>query len=166
MFLIPHSRNLQLLLLTTLISMGLPTTSWTACADYELPMNQAVQAYDLDSLEKLLVTLNKQSDCPNTYLESIKRSMAQIAAAKADSLTQQKQLDDAEMWLKRAPVILWVTQVIRGDIAAHRQQWYTASQFYQQALDLINSPETTPPPEAVVEKIHHLASDTYRKAQQ
>jgi hypothetical protein len=141
-------------------------TSWAACADYEAPINQAVQAYDLDSLEKLLVTLSEQSDCPMAYLESVKRSMAQIAAAKADSLTQQNQLNQAEMWLKRAPVILWVTQVIYGDIASRRQQWLIANQFYRQALDLINSPDTPPPPEEVVEKIYHLASDAQKKANQ
>jgi len=79
------------------------------CADYELSVTQAVQAYDLDQLDDLLFALNRQSDCPVSYLEAVKRGMAQIAAARADDLTQQGQLTNAVSWLRRAPTMVWGT---------------------------------------------------------
>ena len=131
------------------------------CADYELPIKQAVQAYDLDQLDDLFFALNRQADCPVSYLEAVKRSMAQIAAARADDLTQQGQLTNAVSWLRRAPTMVWGTQVVYGDIAARRHQWQKAALFYNQAIDLIADPELTPqaPSEVVIKKIYRLASE-------
>jgi outer membrane protein OmpA-like peptidoglycan-associated protein len=138
-----------------------PPTNDAQCANYESQVKQAVQANDLDTLEELLATLNKQPDCPVSYLDGVKRSMAQIAAAKADSLTQQGQLAEAKSWLKRAPTMVWGTQVVYGDIAARRQQWQMAVRYYNQALDLIADPQATPktPPKAKIKKVYQLASE-------
>lgn len=95
------------------------------CADYELPIKQAVQAFDLDQLDDLLFALNRQADCPVSYLEAVKLRQAQIAAARADDLTQQGQLTNAQSWLRRAPTFVWGTQVVHGDIAANQNQWQT-----------------------------------------
>lgn len=132
------------------------------CADYESAVKQAVPAHDLEALAQLLPTLNNLPDCPLSYLDAVKRSMAQIAAAKADELVQSGQLAPAETWLKRAPTMVWGTQAVYGDIAARRQQWQLAAQFYNQALDLIADPQATPqePPQTVIKKIYHLASET------
>ena len=107
-----------------LLSSGLPTLSLAICMDdYQAQVDQAMQAQDLDRLESLLTTLKTQADCPTGYLDWMEHSMAQIAAAKADNLTQQGQLDEADEWLKRAPTMVWGTQVVHGDIAARRKQW-------------------------------------------
>jgi outer membrane protein OmpA-like peptidoglycan-associated protein len=129
-----------------------------ACIDYQAQVNQAVRAHDLDSLEPLFATV--KTHCPRNYLEWLRRSMAQIAAAKADSLTQQGRLEEADEWLKRAPTVVWATQVIRGDIAARRKHWQAAAQYYNQALDLIADEEATPqaPSETVIQKVFQLAS--------
>jgi hypothetical protein len=60
--------GIRVLLITILLTLGFATVSSAACVDYELSVKQAVQAYDLDRLEKLLVTLNRQSDCSLSYL--------------------------------------------------------------------------------------------------
>jgi outer membrane protein OmpA-like peptidoglycan-associated protein len=152
--------GIGVLLFITLLG-GLPRVSLADCAFYQSSVNQAMQAKNLDTLEELLVTLNMQPDCRVAYLEWIKRRMAQIAATRADRLVQQGELVVAETWLKRAPTIVWVTQVIHGDIAARRRQWQTASSFYNQALDLITDTEVTPqaPTQAVIEKVYQLASE-------
>ncbi|HEC85657.1 MAG: hypothetical protein DRR19_21730 [Candidatus Parabeggiatoa sp. nov. 1] len=138
-----------------------PVKDVKKCADYESAVTKAVQAYHLKVLEQLLTTLNRQPDCPVSYLDAIKRSMAQIAAARADSLVQLGQLAEAETWLKRAPTMVWGTQAVYGDIAARRQQWQLAAQFYNQALDLIADPEATPqePSQTVIKKVYYLASE-------
>ena len=149
-----------LLFITSLA--GLPTASLAACAFYQSSVNQAMQAKDLETLEELLVTLNMQSDCRVAYLEWVKRRMAQIVAARADGLVQQGgDLVVAETWLKRAPTVIWVTQVVHGDIAARRRQWQAAASFYNQALDLIADTQTTPqaPAPAVIQKVYQLASE-------
>jgi len=129
------------------------------CADYELPVKQAIQAGDLEQLEDLLFALNRLPDCPVSYLEAVKQSMAQIAAARADELTQQGQLTNAQSWLRRAPTMVWGTQVVYGDIAARRHQWRSAAQFYNQAIDLIADPQITPqaPPQAIIKRVYQLA---------
>jgi len=111
-----------------------PPTNDAQCTNYESQVKQAVQANDLETLEELLATLNRLLDCPVSYLDGVKRSMAQIAAAKADSLTQQGQLAEAKSWLKRAPTMVWGTQVVYGDIAAR-------------------------PPKAKTKKVYQLASE-------
>jgi len=143
-----------------LLATGLPSSSLAACAHYQTQVLKAVQAKDLDRLEALLPTLEAQPDCPSNYLEWLKRSMAQIVARQADNLTPQGGLGEAKALLKRAPTIVWSTQVVRGDIAARQKQWQDASQFYNQALDLIADPQSTPnpPPQAVIQKIYNLAS--------
>lgn len=143
-----------------LLATGLPSLSLAACASYQTEVNSAVQAKDLDQLEPLLATLKSQPDCPANYLEWLERIMSQIAAAEADSFTQQGRLNAAQNSLKQAPTILWSTQVVRGDIAAREKQWQSASQYYNQALDLIADPQATPnqPPNAVIKKIYYLAS--------
>jgi len=155
------SVDIRVLLFTVLLTLGFATVSSAACVDYELSVNPAVQAYDLDTLEKLLVTLNRQADCPVSYLDGVKRSMAQIAAAKADVLTQQHKFAEAEKWLKRAPTTVWSTQVIYGDIAARRQQWQKAAQFFHRALEFINDPQRTPkaPTSANIERVYQLAQE-------
>ena len=157
----PHQVGLGAFLFLTLLGGGLPTASLAACAFYQSSVNQAMQAKDLDTLEYLLVTLNRQPDCDVSYLDWVKRRMAQIAAARADVLVQQGELPVAEDWLRRAPTVVWVTQVIHGDIAARRKQWQTASQFYNQALDLITDTQATPqaPAPTVIEKVFQLASE-------
>ncbi len=58
------------------------TQSRTGCTVHQSQVSQAIQNSDLDRLENLLATLNRQSDCPISYLDGVKRSMAQIAAAQ------------------------------------------------------------------------------------
>jgi rubrerythrin len=158
------SADFRILLFITLLTLGFPTVSLAGCADYQADVSQAVQTEDFNTLEKLLSTLNKQADCPVSYLDGAKRSMTQIAAAKADVLVAQNQLAEAEAWLKRAPVTLWVTQVIYGDIAMRREQWQDASRFYRQALDLISESQTMPSLKEVIKKIKKLASEAQAKA--
>jgi outer membrane protein OmpA-like peptidoglycan-associated protein len=147
-------------LCVTSLAIGLPRLSLAACASYQTQVNSAVQARNLDELVPLLATLKNQPDCPANYLDWLEHSMSQIAAAEADSLTQQGRLNAARQMLEHAPTILWTTQVVRGDIAAREKKWIMASQYYNQTLDLIADPETTPnaPPEAVIQKIFRLAS--------
>ena len=56
--------------------------------------------------------------------------MAQIAAAKADGLTQQDKLAEAEQLLRRAPTMVWHTQVVHGNIAALRRDLQNAALFF------------------------------------
>ncbi len=130
------------------------------CAGYKSQVNRAVQNSDLDSLEYLLTRLNTQSDCSISYVDSVKRRMAQIASAKAGRLIQQERLAEAEKWLRRAPTMVWNTQVVHGDIAALQRKWLAAAQFYNQAWDLMNDPQATPqaPSSAKTEEIFQLAS--------
>lgn len=130
------------------------------CAGYKSQVNRAVQNSDLDSLEYLLNRLNTQSDCSISYVDSVKRSMAEIAAAKAGRLIQQERLAEAKKWLRRAPTMVWNTQVVHGDIAALQRKWLVAAQFYNQAWDLMNDPQATPqaPSPAKTEEIFQLAS--------
>ncbi len=139
-------------------SFFLPSLSFAGCTDEQTQVNRAVQAKDLDQLESLLAKL--QNSCPENYLDWVKRSMAQIAAAKADHLTQRGKLEEAEKFLQRAPMTLWVTQVVNGDIASRRKEWGDAAYFYNQAIDLISDPQATPtePPTSQIQKVYQLAS--------
>jgi uncharacterized caspase-like protein/surface antigen len=139
---------------------NLPITL-AGCADYEFQVNQAVQNSDFETLEKLFVTLNRQTDCPVSYLDGVKRSMAQITAINAENLVQQGKLAEAETWLKRAPTMVWNTQVVYGEIAAHRKQWQNAADFFNQALDLMDDLQATPqaPTLAEIEKVYQLAQE-------
>ena len=138
------SVGLRVLLFTTPLTLGFPTISLAACAHYHTQMTQAVHSRDLNALEQLLPTLTRQPDCPLSYLDAGKRSMAQIVAVKADGLTQQNQLAEAEQLLKRAPTIVWNTQAVHGNIAALRRDWQKAAQLFNQTLDLMNNPQATP----------------------
>jgi len=152
----PHT-----LLFALVFYTSLPTISLAACADYEIEVNQAVKNYNLEALEKLLPQLNsQQANCSPSYLKSVKRSMAQIVAIKADGFMQRGQLAQAEAWLGRAPTEIWNTSVIRGNINAQRKQWAIAVQFFNQALDLIDDPELTPqaPTQTEIKNIYHLVS--------
>jgi len=153
-------RNYLTLLLVVATGLFLPSLSFAGCADEQAQVNRAVQAQNLDQLESLLAKL--QNSCPETYLDWLKRSMAQIAAAKADFLTQRGKLEEAENFLQRAPMTLWVTQVINGDIALRRKEWGDAAYFYNQAIDLIADPQATPnaPSKAQIQKVYQLASET------
>jgi len=133
----------------------------TGCAAYQVPVNQAIQGHDLDKLDNLLATLNKQSDCPSSYLDSVKRSMAHIAAALAGRSMAQAQLTEAEAWLKRAPTTVWSTQVVRGDIAAYHKQWPNAAHYFNQAIDLINDNQKMPaePAPDKIEQVFQSALD-------
>jgi len=137
------------------------TLSRTGCAAHQASVNQAIQSHDLDRLENLLAKLNRQSDCPISYLDGVKRSMAQIAAAQAGNLLQNAKIAEAKTWLKRAPTMVWSTQVVRGDIAAYDKQWRDAAQYFNQAIDLINDPQTTPdkPEQAKIDKVFQSALD-------
>jgi outer membrane protein OmpA-like peptidoglycan-associated protein len=136
--------------------------SSSSCADYQSSVQQAIQQSDFDSLEKLLFKLNRQADCSISYLDNVKRGMAQIAAARADELTQQKQIKSATTWLKRAPITTWGTQAVYGDIAAYRHQWQLAARFYHQALNLIRDKQATPqaPEPSSIRKLLKLAYQT------
>jgi outer membrane protein OmpA-like peptidoglycan-associated protein len=148
-------------LLFAIFNMGLPTISLAACADYEIEVNQAVKNQNLEALEKLLPQLNsQQAACSPSYLKSVKRSMAQIVARKANGFMQRGQLAQAEAWLERAPTEIWNTFMIRGNINAQRDQWTKAVQFFNQALDLIDDPELTPqaPTHTEIENLYQLVS--------
>ncbi len=134
----------------------------SSCADYQSSVQQAIKQSDFEDLEKLLFILNRQADCSISYLDNVKRSMAQIAAALADNLIQQQQIKTATTWLKRAPITTWGTQAIYGDIAAYRHQWHLAARFYHQALDLIKNKQATPqaPATSSIKKLLKLAYET------
>jgi len=131
-----------------------------ACDDYASKVALAIRANNLTQLEQLLPILHKDS-CPDSYINEVKYSIADIAAAKADSLVQEGKISAAENWLKHAEVMTWGTQVVRGDIAVRRQDWQNASIFYNQTLDLINDKEATPqaPSNAQIEKIYQQATE-------
>ncbi len=134
----------------------------SGCANYQSSVQQAIKQSDFESLEKILFILNRQTDCSISYLDNVKRSMAQIAAARADKLIQQQQIKTAKTWLKRAPITTWGTQAIYGDIAAYRHQWQLAARFYHQALDLIRDKQATPevPAPSSIRKLLKLAYET------
>ncbi len=139
-----------------------PTTSTHhSCTAHKSQVSQAIQNRDLDRLENLLAKLNRQSDCPNSYLDGVKRSMAQIAAAQARNLLQKGKVAEAETWLKRAPIKVWNTQVVHGDIAAYHKQWRNAAQYFNQAIDLINDSQKTPekPAQAEIDNVLQSALD-------
>ncbi len=149
---------IRLLLFCYLLITMLPVVA--ACPDYTSQVNQAIRANNLTQLEQLLPILHKDS-CPDSYINAVKRSIADIAAAKADSLVQEGKISAAEKWLKHAETMTWGTQVVRGDIAVRRQDWQNASIFYNQTLDLIHDPEATlqAPSNAQIEKIYQQATE-------
>jgi hypothetical protein len=130
------------------------------CIDYKHPIEQAKEDNDFDQLEALLAKLYQQPDCPISLVDVVKRSMAQIAAARAYELTQQGKLTEAETWLKRAPTMIWETQRVYGDIASHRKQWHMATHFYHQTLEFIADPKATPklPKQALINNLYQLLS--------
>jgi outer membrane protein OmpA-like peptidoglycan-associated protein len=134
----------------------------SSCADYQSSVQQAIKQSDFESLEKLLFILNRQADCSISYLDNVKRSMAQIAAARADKLIQQQRIKTAKTWLKRAPITTWGTQAIYGDIAVYRHQWQLAARLYHQAIDLIRDKQATPqaPAPSSIRKLLKLAYQT------
>jgi outer membrane protein OmpA-like peptidoglycan-associated protein len=154
-----NSVGLKVLLFITLLSTALPSLSLAACANYHPQVEQAVRSNDFAKLNKLLATLKQQRACRGPYLNGIERSLAQIAAAKADRLVEQGQLTKAKAWLKRAPTIVWQTQAVQGDIAAKRQQWQAAAHYYNQALELVADPEATPqaPKFSIIDMLYQLA---------
>jgi len=117
------------------------------CNQYKAQVNQALYAKNLSKLSELLGTLKRLPDCSDAYLDGIKREMSNIAAARADDMVRRGQLQKAKTWLqyKYAPVNVWMTQTVRGDIAANKQQWQEAAMFYNQSLDLMADPK---PPRA------------------
>ncbi len=135
--------------------------SRTGCAAHQSQVNQAIQNHDLEQLDNLLATLNNQRDCSTAYVDEVKRSMAHIAAAQAGSSMEQAQITEAQAILKRAPTIVWSTQVIHGDIAAYHKQWQKAAEYFNQAIDLINDPQTTPqkPAQTEIDKVYQSAVD-------
>ncbi|RKZ78653.1 MAG: hypothetical protein DRR19_26075 [Candidatus Parabeggiatoa sp. nov. 1] len=150
------------LLIMLLVRTYLPIVGLTvSCANYKVPVEKAVQADDFETLDKLLTTLQTQSDCSVAYLDDLKQRMTQVVAVQAESLTQSWQLEAAKTLLERAPTIIWKTQVVHGNIAAFRGQWQEATLFYQTALDLIADPKATPqvPKPEVINQIHQLASE-------
>lgn len=146
----------RILLFNILLILTLPSSA--ACNDYQSQVNRAIRANDLTKLERLLPRLRY---CPSSYRNAVKRSMSDIAAAKADSLVQQGKLAAAEKWLKRAKTMTWGTQVVYGDIAIRHQKWQNASVYYNQALDLINDPQATlkAPAKAQIKTIFQQATE-------
>ena len=134
----------------------------SSCGDYQSSVQQAIKQSDFENLEKLLFILNRQADCSISYIDQVKRSMAQIAAARADQLIQQQRIKTAKTWLKRAPITTWGTQVIYGDIAVYRHQWQLAARLYHQAIDLIRDKQATPqaPAPSSIRKLLKLAYET------
>ncbi len=147
---------IRILLFNMLLFLTLPSSA--ACNDYQSQVNQAIRAYDLTKLERLLPRLRY---CPSSYINAVKRSMSDIAAAKADRLLEQGRLAAAEKWLKRAKTMTWATQVVYGDISIRHQKWQNASIFYNQALDLINDRQATPkaPSKAQIKTIFQQATE-------
>jgi outer membrane protein OmpA-like peptidoglycan-associated protein len=147
---------IRILLFHLLLILTLPT--FAACNDYQSQVNKAIRAYDLTKLERLLPRLRY---CQSSYIDAVKRSMSDIAAARADSLLQQGKISAAKNWLKRAKTMTWATQVLYGDIAIRHQKWQNASIFYNQALDLIHDKQATPeaPAKAQIETIYKQATE-------
>jgi len=58
--------------------------------------------------------------------------MSNLAAARAEKMVRQGRLKKAETWLqyKYAPVNVWKTQMVQGDIAAKSRRWKEAAMFY------------------------------------
>ena len=148
---------IRILLFNMLLFITLPSNA--ACNDYQSQVNKAIRAYDLAKLERLLPPILR--DCRSSYIEAVKRSMSDIAAARADTLLQQGKISAAENWLKRAKTMTWGTQVLYGDISIRHQKWQNASIFYNQALDLINDRQATPkaPSKAQIETIFQQATE-------
>jgi len=148
---------IRILLFNMLLFITLPSNA--ACNDYQSQVNKAIRAYDLAKLERLLPPILR--DCRSSYIEAVKRSMSDIAAARADTLLQQGKISAAENWLKRAKTMTWATQVVYGDISIRHQKWQNASIFYNQALDLINDRQATPkaPSKAQIETIFQQATE-------
>ncbi len=115
-------------------------------------------------LSQLLKTLKRKSDCSQTYLKTLERELSEIATQKASVLVKRGDVKQAKKWLEYqyTPVSLWSTQALWGDIAAKGKQWKTAAGFYNQALDLMDSPTATPikPSPAEIKKVHSLATET------
>jgi len=147
---------IRCILLFNLLIVTSPTRA--ACNDYESQVNTAIRAYDLTKLERLLPRLRY---CPSSYIDDVKRSMSNIAAAKADSLVQQGRLAAAEKWLERAKDITWGTQIVYADLAMLRQDWQNASIFYNQTLDLIHDKQATPqaPAKTQIATIYQQATE-------
>jgi outer membrane protein OmpA-like peptidoglycan-associated protein len=147
-----------------LIGLSVQSASAMTCHSYDWQVNQAWFAEDIVQLERLLTTLKRLPDCSDSYLERLKRRLSSIAAANAKYWVEQGQLSKAEQWLnyRYAPINLWSTQAVRGDIAAKRKQWKEATFFYNQALDLIADSGATPqrPPRADIERVYRLAVET------
>ena len=132
-----------------------------ACDNYTTQVNRAKQSKDLVKLSQLLKKLEKQSDCSQDYLDTLERNISEIATQKASVLVKRGDVNGAKKWLKYAPVSLWTIQTIRGDIAAKGKEWKNAAEFYNQALDLMDSPTATPEPSrADIKKVRSLATET------
>jgi len=134
------------------------------CNQYKAQVNQVLYAKNLSKLSELLGTLKRLPDCTDAYLDGIKREMSNLAAVRADKMVRQGRLQRAKTWLqyKYAPVNVWMTQTVRGDIAAKKQQWIEAAMFYNQSLDLMADPKATPqePSRAEIDKVFKLASES------
>jgi outer membrane protein OmpA-like peptidoglycan-associated protein len=161
-----HHKTVSLctLLLTGLLLFSIHTAQATTCDRYDRQVDRALYAEDIVQLGRLLTKLKRLPDCSYSYLDWLKRRMSKIAADKAKYWVQRGRLSKAERWLryKYAPVTSWVTQSVRGDIAAKRKQWHEAAVFYGQALDLIADPGATPqrPPRAEIKRVYRLAVET------
>jgi len=165
-FNLPVWGSIRFLLFTVLLSTGVHTVSLAACADSDSQVKQAMQANDLDRLEKLLALLNRQSDCSIAHLNSVENHIAHIVVTQANELVQQDRFAEAEKRLKRASTVVWNIQVVYGEIAAHRKQWQLAAQFFNQALDLVNDPQATPkaPLPKEIKKLYQFAQEAQQLA--
>ncbi len=145
-------------------SPPLAQTQLTSCTHYETTLTQAFQTQDLKTLGDLLPTLKRNSDCSGDYLTDLQRQMSDLAATYARHFLNQGQPEEAKKWLtfRYAPVNVWQTQMVRGDLAWQGKQWEDAALFYNQALDLLNDPKAvlTPPSLAEKQRVYQLAAET------
>lgn len=73
-------------------------------------------------------------------------------ATQAEYLIQQGKFKEAENVLKRVTSITWKTQKAYGNIAANREKWNQAANFFNQALKLT-------PPASEIEKLYKLSEE-------
>lgn len=129
------------------------------CDDYQPQVERAVQNRDLAGLDSLLKEL-RRTDCSNNYLNGIKTQLSEMSAEKAKQLVKQGKVGQAEDWLKNySPMTLWQTQEARGDVAAERQQWKQATEYYHHALQLIEEPDANPSKQDI-HRVAKLAAET------
>jgi outer membrane protein OmpA-like peptidoglycan-associated protein len=123
-----------------------------SCDDYQVDVGE-----NLNRISSLRGKL-KKLDCPTDKIET---DMSNIAAAKAQKFLKSKNLAAAKNILtyKYAPKNSWLTQAVRGEMAAKVKDWKKAALFYNQSLDLIAGLKKNKPPKSKIERVYRLASE-------